>query len=48
MGREVLWVRFATTTTPLPATGGLLLVPLAGASLLVLGLAGYAIKRRIS
>ena len=37
-----------TTTTPLPDTGGLPLMPLVGASLLVLGLAGYAIKRRVS
>ncbi len=37
-----------TTTTPLPDTGGLPLVPLAGASLLVLGVVGLAMKRRIS
>ena len=38
-----------TTATPaLPATGGLPLVPMAGASLLVLGVTGYAIKRRVS
>ena len=37
-----------TTTTALPATGGLPLVPLAGASLLVLFLAGLAVRRRDS
>ena len=37
-----------TTTTPLPDTGGLPLVPLAGASLLVLGVVGLAVRRRIS
>ena len=37
-----------TATTALPTTGGLPLMPLAGASLLVLGLTGYAINRRVS
>ena len=37
-----------TTTTPLPDTGGLPLVPLAGASLLLLGVAGLAVRRRVS
>ncbi len=37
-----------TTTTPLPDTGGLPLLPLVGASFLVLGVAGLAIKRHIS
>ena len=37
-----------TTTTALPATGGLPLAPLAGASLLVLGVAGLAVRSRIS
>lgn len=37
-----------TATTALPATGGLPLVPLAGASLLVLGVAGLTVRRRIS
>ncbi len=37
-----------TTTTALPATGGLPLVPLAGVSLLVLGVAGLAVRRRVS
>ena len=37
-----------TATSTLPATGGLPLVPLAGASLLVLGVAGLAVRRRIS
>ena len=36
------------TTTALPTTGGLPLAPLAGASLLVLGLAGFAVRRRVS
>ena len=37
-----------TTPTPLPDTGGLPLAPLAGASLMVLGLAGFAVRRRVS
>ena len=39
-------MRFAKTMTPLPDTGGLPLVPLAGASLLVLGVTGLAAMQR--
>lgn len=37
-----------TTTTALPATGGLPLAPLAGALMLVLGVAGLAVRKRAS
>ena len=37
-----------TTTTPLPDTGGLPLMPLAGASLLLIGVATLAVRRHVS